>query len=152
MRMMRFTKDGEFLGETPIDLSTLFPVGMEFGPDGYLYIVNFTKSKIQKWDSDGNYVTDVGGEALKGSDPQYLAFDAAGYMYLTIWEEPGVIILNPAGNPIGRFGFEEDPEVSPWPDGAMNQPTGIAVTSDGSHIFFCDYANMQPYLEALKIK
>ena len=152
MRLMMFTKEGDYLGETPIDLSSLFPVGMEFGPDGYLYIVNYRRSNVQKWDSTGNYVADVGGEALKGSDPQYLAFDAAGYMYMTIWEEPGVIILDPAGNFVGRFGYEEDPDLSPWADGAMNKPTGIAVTADGSRIIFSDYANMQPILEALKVR
>jgi hypothetical protein len=34
----------------------------------------------------------------------------------------------------------------------MNQPKGIAVLGDGSRIFFTDYANSQPWLEALEIK
>jgi DNA-binding beta-propeller fold protein YncE len=152
MRLMMFTKTGEYLGETPIDLDTLFPIGMDFGPDGYLYIVNYRGNNLQKWDAEGNYVADVGSEALERSDPQYVAFDEAGYMYLTIWEAPGVTVLDPAGNFLGHFGFEEDPGVSPWPQGAMNKPTGIAVTADGAQVFFCDYANSQPILESLELK
>jgi sugar lactone lactonase YvrE len=125
---------------------------MDFGPDGYLYIVNYFGSNLQKWDADGNFVAEVGSEALDGTDLQYVTFDAAGFIYLTVWEEPGVTILDPAGNFVGHFGYEEDPDVTPWPDGAMNQPKGIGVTPDGTRVFFTDYANNQPILGAIQIR
>jgi len=150
VRLIMFTKDGEYLGEMPIDEG--FPVGMDCGPDGYLYIVNYFGYNIQKRDTDGNIVAEIGGDALQGMAPLYLAFDKAGYIYLTVQDEPGVVILDSAGNFMGRFGYDEDFDVSPWPDGAMNQPKGIAVLADGSRIFFTDYANSQAFLEALEIR
>ena len=150
VRLIMFTGDGAYLSEILIDEG--HPVGMECGPDGYLYIVNYLGHNIQKRDKDGNVLSEVGGDALGGMSPQYVTFDQAGRMYLTVWEEPGVVILDPAGNFIGRFGYDEDYDVTPWPDGAMNQPKGIAVLADGSRIFFTDYANSQPFLEALEIR
>ncbi len=84
--------------------------------------------------------------------PNIVDFDDAGNMYLIVWDEGGVVFLDPAGNYLGRFGFDEDYNTSPWPDGAMNKPIGIAVLADGSQLFFTDYANTQPMLEALTIR
>ncbi|MCJ7700502.1 MAG: NHL repeat-containing protein, partial [Anaerolineales bacterium] len=95
VRLIIFTKDGQVLGEMPIDEG--FPVGMDCGADGYLYVVNYFGNNIQKRDKDGNIIAEVGGEALQGMDPQYITFDKSGYMYLTVWNEPGVVILDPAG-------------------------------------------------------
>jgi len=150
VRLITFTLDGTYLGEVLINDG--FPVGMDCGPDGYLYMVNYFGHNIQKIDRDGSLIREIGYDALAGTSPQYLAFDQSGWIYLTVWEEPGVVILDPAGNFVGRFGYEEDYEVTPWPDGAMNQPKGIGVSADGSLIFFTDYANSQPFLEALKVR
>ena len=150
VRLIMFTKDGDYLGEMLIDEG--FPVGMDCGPDGYLYVVNYFGFNIQKRDKDGSILEEIGGEALNGMDPQYLTFDDAGYIYLTVWDEPGVVILDPTGDFVGRFGYDEHYDVTPWPDGAMNQPKGIGVTADGSRIFFTDYANTMPFLEALEIR
>ena len=150
VRLIMFTLDGEYLGEILIDEG--FPIGMDCGPDGYLYVVNYFGHNIQKRDTDGNIVAEIGGDALQGMSPQYLTFDEAGYIYLIVQDEVGVVILDPAGNFMGRFGYEEDYDVTPWPDGAMNQPKGISVMADGSRIFFADYTNSQAFLEALEIK
>ena len=150
VRILIFSKEGDYLSEVPIDEG--FPVGMDFGPDGYLYVVNYFGYHLQKRDAQGNIVAEIGEEALKGTDPQYVDFDDAGNIYVTVWDEPGVVMLDPEGNFLGRFGYEEEPDVSPWPDGAMNQPTGIAVLADGSRVFFSDYANQQPILEAIKLR
>jgi hypothetical protein len=150
VRILIFSKDGDYLSEVPIDDG--FPVGMDVGPDGYLYVVNYFGYHLQKRDAQGNIVAEIGNEALKGTDPQYVDFDDAGNIYITVWDEPGVMILDPQGNLIGRFGYEENPDVSPWPDGAMNQPTGIAVLADGSMVFFSDYANQQPIFQALDLR
>lgn len=149
-RLIMFNLEGEYLGEKMIDEG--FPVGMECSPDGYLYVVNYFGHHLQKRDQDGNVLAEVGGAALQGMSPQYLTFDQEGFIYLTVWEEPGIVILDPAGNFLGRFGYDEAYDVTPWPDGAMNQPKGIAVMPDGSMIFFTDYANSMPFLEALEIK
>ena len=149
-RLIMFTLEGEFLGEEMIDEG--FPVGMDCGPDGFLYVINYFGRHIQKRDRDGKVIGEVGGEALKDVSPQYLAFDQNGFIYLTVWDESGVVVLDPAGNFLGRFGYDEDYELTPWPDGAMNQPKGITVLADGSRIFFTDYANTMPFLEALEIK
>jgi DNA-binding beta-propeller fold protein YncE len=150
VRLLIFTLDGTYLGQKMIEDG--FPVGMECGPDGYLYMVNYFGHNIQKIDRDGELVREIGYDALADTSPQYLAFDQNGWIYLTVWDEPGIVILDPAGNFIGRFGYDEDFAVTPWPDGAMNQPKGIAVSADGSLIFFTDYANTQPFLEALKVR
>jgi hypothetical protein len=149
-RLLIFTKDGEYLGEILIDDG--FPLGMDCGVDGYLYLVNYTGHNIERRDKDGNIVAYIGGDALSGMAPQYLAIDNAGFMYLTVADETGLVILDPAGNFMGRFGYDEDYDVTPWPDGAMNQPTGISVSADGSLVFFTDYTNSQPFLEAVEIK
>jgi len=149
-RLMIFTLEGEYLGEKMIEEG--FPVGMDCGVDGYLYVVNYFGHNLEKRDRDGNVIAEVGGDALRGMSPQYLAFDQDGYIYLTVWEEPGIVILDPNGNFLGRFGYDEEYDVSPWPDGAMNQPKGIAVLPDGSLVFFTDYANGMPFLEALEVR
>jgi DNA-binding beta-propeller fold protein YncE len=151
MRIMMFSKDGKYLGEIPVE-DGQFPVGMDFGPDGYLYIVNYFGNNLLKFDGEGNFIGELGADALESSDPQYVDFDNAGLIYLTVWREPGVVVLDPAGNFLGRFGYEEEPDVTPWPDGAMNYPTGIGVSGDGARVFFSDYANQQPFLEAISLE
>ena len=61
------------------------PKGLAIDGLGYIYITDTGNSRIQKFDSNGNYITQWG---IEGSDdgqllyPEGIAVDGSGYVYV----------------------------------------------------------------------
>jgi len=106
------------------------PWGIAVGPDGSLYVADTWNHRVQKFDSEGNFIRMWGyfgqaetPEAFWG--PRDIAVDAAGKVYITDTGNKRVVIFNENGEYITQFG-----EVGMGP-GQLDEPVGIAVDADG---------------------
>jgi sugar lactone lactonase YvrE len=152
VRVQKFTQEGEYLGEFLIEEEFFAASGMDFGPDGNLYVVGFIGGYILKFDTDGNLLGKLGEDTLDYAAPQRIAFDDAGNIYVSIWTEAGAVKLDPEGNFVERFGVEHDSDDSLWPEGATYMPDGIAVAPDGSVVYISDYGPYDAFITAFEVK
>ena len=108
------------------------PVGLTFGPDGNLYVVDTWNQRVQVFSRDANggytYVSewDVHGwDAITPTNYPYLAVDANGHVFVTDPDNGRVIEFTTKGEVV-RY----------WEDGganagSLNLPVGIAVDPQG---------------------
>ncbi len=147
-RIQIFSQDGTFQNAFTIEEDFFSLSGMDFGPDGNLYLVGFIGDAILKYSPDGELLGSLGEEALDFTGPQGIFIDDAGNMYVSTWSETPIIKLDPEGNLLGTFGFEvEDNEVA-WGEGGFYQPGGITGLSDGSVIFVTDWSGGFAFITA----
>ena len=120
------TGDGEF-GEGEFG----GPTGIAVDSSGYIYVVDRGNICIQKFDSNGNFITKWGSYGTGDGEfngPTGIAIDSSGYVYVTdliLKEGDNKCILKFGNN--GNF-------ITKWGsygtgDGEFNYPTGIAVDS-----------------------
>jgi trimeric autotransporter adhesin len=125
------------------------PVGLAFDPKGSLYIADANNSAIRKV-TNGSIST-VAGNGLQGyagdggpalsaqlNDPQGVAVDAAGNLYITDTLNYRIRMVSPTGNITtvagnGVAGYSGDG--GPASQAQLSYPTGIAVDSAGNVLF-----------------
>lgn len=152
-RVQVFSADGTYLREFSLDDEYSDTEGMEFGPDGNLYIVDWSDSLILKVAPDGMLLGSLGGEALSGVSPVDIAIDQAGNFYIGLdWSQNCVMKLDSGGNMIAHFGTRTEDDDKPWSEGMCDSVNGIAVTPDGSRVFFTDWSNDYAFITASKFK
>ncbi len=97
------------------------PAGMQFGPDGHLYVSSNFGDQILEFDTDGTF---LGVFASGGGldEPDDLIFGPDGHLYVTSFNTDEVLKFNGRdGNPMGVFA--SGPE--------MNQPSELVFDSNG---------------------
>ena len=150
-RIQIFSEDGTFQSAFTIEEDFFSLSGMDFGPDGNLYLVGFIGDAILKYSPDGELLGSLGEEALDFTGPQGIFIDDAGNIYVSTWSETPIIKLDSEGNLLGTFGYEvEDNEVA-WGEGGFYQPGGITGLSDGSVIFVTDWSGGFAFITAFSI-
>ncbi len=147
-RIQVFLPDGTFqsafnIGEDFFSLS-----GMDFGPDGNLYMVGFIGDGILQYGPEGDFMALLGEEALSFNGPQGLFIDDDGFFYVTTWSDTPVMKLDPDGNLVGSFGLATDEGGEVWGEGGFYQPGGIAGLGDGSVIFVSDWSGIYSFVTA----
>ena len=126
------------------------PYGIGVGPEGFIFISDAQNNRIQKFDSDGNFVAQWGGHGLRRWDRDNeskadraegrfnqlrgVAIDSNGYIYVAdsgnnrIQKFDGKgIFISEWGGPGGR-------------EAQFKQPSGVAVDSRG-YIYVADSGN-----------
>jgi gluconolactonase len=96
------------------------PNGLAFSPDeGKLYVADTTRHHLRVFDvrpdgstAGGDLFADMGGADF--GRPDGLKVDAEGNIYTS--SAAGVLILNPAGRPVGRVVLPEQPANLAWGD------------------------------------
>ena len=84
-----------------------FPKGIAVDASAHLYVADDGNCRIQKFDSNGNFIGEWG---RKGSDkgefkfPKGIAVDASGYVYVTDDENHRIQKFDSNGNFIGEWG------------------------------------------------
>lgn len=133
-RVQHFTASGEFLGTWGEEGSQpgqfLRPNGIDVAVDGSVYVVDSLNDRIQEFDADGGFVRSWGTRLAGASEPQSVALDEYGEVFITASEREA-----PPGTDTGArvLGFTADGVYQPswsWGDGTVGppliHPVGIA--------------------------
>src|ERR1700677_254828 len=138
------TNTGGYAGDggPAIDAELEFPTGVAVDAGGNVYIADSGNNVIREI-SGGNINTIVGANAGQFlNDPESVLVDSSGNLYIS--EQSGYRISKYsngnltvlAGN--GNIGYSGDN--GPGTDASVNEPTGIALDSQG-YLCFCDTDN-----------
>ncbi|MEO0074431.1 MAG: SMP-30/gluconolactonase/LRE family protein, partial [candidate division WOR-3 bacterium] len=107
------------------------------GPDGSIYVADIGNSRIQKFDSGGNFIT-MWGSMGSGDgqfwQPEGVAVDPAGNVYVADSRNNRIQKFTAAGNYLGQWGSYGQG------DGQFSNPKGIAVDAAGN-VYVSDAEN-----------
>ncbi len=104
------------------------PIGTAIGPDGSLYVTESMNHRVQKFDSNGNFVTKWGSRGNANGqfyEPDEIAVGADGSVYVADTFNHRVQKFDSNGNFIKKWGDYGSG------DGQFYSPLGIAVSPDG---------------------
>jgi len=116
------TGNGQFFG----------PTGVAVDASGRVYVTDEENSRVQKFRSDGTYVTRWG--TGKGSHPWGVAVDASGYVYVAASSLARIKVFRTDGTPVGGWGVWGHGE------GQIDSPAGVAVDTAGN-VYVADVGN-----------
>jgi uncharacterized protein (TIGR03663 family) len=110
------------------------PWGIAVDADGFVYVADTWNHRIQKFTSDGEFVTTWGTYATvdtaSGSPalfwgPRDVAIDAEGQVYVSDTGNKRIQVFTADGEPVAQWGGKG------VLDGKLDEPVGIAVASHG---------------------
>ncbi len=113
------------------------PTNLVADQEGNIYVTSTLTCKVEKFDSDGNFLLSVGkcgdsvGEFVR---PKGVAVDKKGYLYVVDAAFENVQIFSPEGKPALFFGGPGGPDVP----GALWLPAGITITYDQKALSYFD--------------
>jgi len=111
------------------------PLGIDVDNEGFVYVSDVIKCRLQKFDPEGNLVSAVGriGDTA-GSfvRPKHLSVDETGIVYVADAAFDNVQMFNDEGQVLMFFGS------GGGHPGAMNLPAGVSTTDQGIE-YFKDY-------------
>jgi len=136
---------GAFGGPGDEDGQFRVPLGIDIDKDGFVYVCDMMRCRLQKFTPDGELVGAVGAlgdVAGSFSRPKQIAVDDDGIVYVVDASFNNVQMFNADFELLMAFGA-----AGTFP-GAMNLPAGICVTSDSTS-YFKDFAH--PGFEISKV-
>jgi tripartite motif-containing protein 71 len=113
----------------------LTPNGIVVDSSGNVYVTDTGNSRIQKFDSNGNFITKwdfVSPDAGQIVRPEGLAVDSSGHVYVSDNGNSRIQKFDSNGNFITKWNFK-DPT-----NGQFVSPEGLAVDSSG-HVYVTNY-------------
>ena len=113
------------------------PAGIAIDAYGYVYVSDFGRNRIQKFDSAGNFICKWGTQGTgdgQFSFPRGIAVDSEGFVYVV--EDMGHRVQKFTGNGIYRTQWGTQGSA----DSEFNFPFGVAVGAD-DHVYVADTLN-----------
>ena len=113
------------------------PIGIAVDSADNVYVVDNDNNRVQKFDSNGNFITTWGSEGSAVGQfkvPIGIAVDSAGNAYVTDFYENSIQKFDSNGNFITTWGSYGTG------NGQFNWPTGITVDSSGN-VYVADSGN-----------
>lgn len=108
------------------------PIGIDVDRDGYVYVSDMMRCRIQKFTPDGKFVSgfgELGDYAGSFARPKQLAVDKDGIIYVVDAAFQNVQMFNKDFELLMAFGA-----AGSFP-GAMNLPAGICVSDEGLDLY-----------------
>ena len=159
-RIQKFDSNGNFItewgsgchfrGGTVMSCSTESPGAVERGDgqfegisgvaadsSGNVYIADFMNNRIQKFDSEGNFITKWGTPGTGDGQfyqPTGITVDSLGNVFVTEFRNDRIQKFDSEGNFITKWGSEGSG------DGQFDTPLGVAVDSTDS-VYVADFNN-----------
>jgi len=116
---------------------------MACGPDGNIYLVGFMSDQILYFSPEGEFLGEVGKDAVSGATPSSLAMDADGYFYVGTWNK-GILKIDPEGNEVASWGSNTD-EDTERDVGVFKYPDAIVV-DDAGNVYVVDWGGEFSYM------
>lgn len=150
-RIQHFSQSGELLNSwgTYADISqgeapggTFYePWGIAVGLDGSVFVADTWNNRIQKFSSDGQFVTMWGRSGLADAPdafygPRGIAVDSSGRVYITDTGNKRVVVFSSNGEYISQFG------TLGVGMGQFDEPVGIGLDKDGN-VYIADTWNQR---------
>jgi parallel beta-helix repeat protein len=125
-----FGGDGEGYFNYPLDCEIY-----EASDDKYIYVVEFSNCRIQKFTLNGDFILKwgiLGNCAGEFINPEGIAVDKYGFVYVSDTGNSRIQKFDEHGNYILEWGTHGDG------DGEFDRPLGIDVDSDGNYVYVVD--------------
>jgi hypothetical protein len=157
-RVTKWTKNGTYITTLPDGFG--LPVGLEVDADGYVYVTDEWKDRLQKFDSNGMLIATWGNTGYENGNftyPFQVTVDSGGYVYVADTSYSGGDIRT-GPYPLGRIqkfsqrAEEKPPLDDPEPDrdgdGLLNEveTTGWDVTFTNTTGTFTIHVTSDPML------
>ncbi|NBV42812.1 hypothetical protein EBR96_08620, partial [bacterium] len=113
------------------------PTDIAFDSSGNIYVVEYNGHRVQKFDSNGNYITkwgSLGSGNGQFNNPRCIAVDSAGNVYVSEWGNHRVQKFNSSGTYVTQWGSNGSG------DGQFYRPAGMAFDPEG-HLMVLDWDN-----------
>ena len=121
---------GDFVDAFGNPGGTSFPVEIELGPDGLLYVSGYTSNDVQRFTTAGAYVDTVIGSGAGMGGPSGLAFGPDGDLFISAFDSMKVFRYDIGTDTLTEF-------VSTWP--TAGNPNDIVFGPDGD-LYVADYS------------
>ncbi len=140
-RVIQIDSEGEIVGNwggfsgnnTPDQSGGLFnePWGIDVGPDGSVYVADTWNHRIQKFSSDGEFITQWGQFGQRETPfslwgPRDVAVDSLGHVYVSDTGNKRILVYDPNGQFLTEFG---DVGLG---DGQFDEPSGLVIDGNGN--------------------
>jgi tripartite motif-containing protein 71 len=133
--------DGDGVPDQPCDGEFYYPSAIAIAPDGSVYVAEWSNNRIQKFDSNGNFITKWGASGTGQGEFQW----PSG---ITIGPDGSVFVTDSFNNRVQKFDSNGNfiAEWGSWGagNGRFSFPEGIAAAPDGS-VYVTDSDRIQKF-------
>ena len=116
-RIQMYTLGGDFIGQWGSagegNAEFNLPWGICDDSEGNIYIADWRNDRVQKFDSQGNYISTIAGGVDSVLDrPADVAVDSSGTLFVADWGSQRLVVLDQTGNVLETKRGEAD--LNPW--------------------------------------